>query len=406
MSTRALHSHGHAVARKMTKTSFANHPIAAGIDGASCTGQVASPGAGSGGVWDPTVSNGRGKPTGAYVISYPGMLINGECMNVDGQSCGNDSVVIGGKCTPVGVNLSDTAIDAKNQKFYERWVKSYFILMDLVLKQYESDGVDLNGHPVDAKYIKAMEKYLGKERATMLKQISQGHAPAVFFKAVAQNSNDTNLYVTDLGGIPISTVMMAARDGEVPGAAVAAIGQEKEGISALKALNANYARVIQQSKQAKNPFPAPYTPPKFTTPSSKPPRPGVSAATPGGNWWDHDPMKAAGAAAIAASNANANADLQHAIDVGHLLDAGIAAGSVAYGGPYQSSDPEIPPAAGPEPTGNMAPQIQPGSGSQFTPPPPPPTYQMTGLGQFAFDAKSLVPIGIAFFLIYCLSKRR
>jgi hypothetical protein len=386
MSTRALHSHGHAVARKVT--AFADtHPISPvqGTEWSACTGKAGSVLPQTGSVWS--------AKDNAYLTPFNGMIIGGTCQNVDGQPCGNDSVVVNGQCTPLNVSQADTAISGKSQKYYETWVKNYYTLMDQVLKQYEADGVTLNGTKIDSRYVKGMEKYLGKERAAMLYQIKHGHAPAVFFKASISGTGDTNLFSSDLGGIPISTVMYAARDGSVPNAATVALSGDPEGIAALKALNRSLTRVTAKPAAPANPFPVKTAHSVFTTPSR-----GGSTPVAAANWWQHDQSAAGNAAAIAASNANANADIQHAVDTGHLLDNSLA---VAAGGPFNSADPEIPQAPGAEPTGHMAPQVQPGSGSQYVAPPSGPNYQLTG---FELDIKSLVPIGIAFFLLYCLSK--
>lgn len=148
--------------------------------------------------------------------------------------------------------------------------------------------------------------------------------------------------------------------------------------------------------QPKNPF-SPTSSPTYTFPKAPTsPKVGghpVSAApaAPASNWWDHDPMKAAGAAAIAASNANAYTDIANAVASGQAATAAWQGGSVAYGTPVNSDN-------SPAPVGNMAPQIQPGSGSQFTPPPPPPTYQMTGLAEV--QSNELLDIAIKGALIY------
>lgn len=147
-------------------------------------------------------------------------------------------------------------------------------------------------------------------------------------------------------------------------------------LSKKSTINGNMIKIARsfQSKQiSKRQSSNPFSPAgssvhqTFIPPTNSP---GISSANP--TWTSpHD--------TIAAANATANADLQNAINTGNMLDSVLQAGSgIAYGGAV-NSDNQITNQPAP-PAGNMAPQVQPGSGSQFVPPPPPDYSHMTGLG--------------------------
>lgn len=342
-----------------------------GADWTPCDGSIYSLTPGSGGVYDPNLSF-PGGVNGGYKIPFHGAMLGGACNNVDGQTCGIDSTFVKGVCTKLPeAALSPSISSGKESAMYIKWVSDYYTLLGAAVQEMAAENVQLEGgSKANAKWAAAMVKSFGKDRASMLAQIKSGKAPALLYKALNAHDADPNNYINDAGGVPFGSILMIARNGgAVPDSVNVVLQGDAAAQAGLKGAKNAVSKILHHSKSTTNPFPGAPAHQQFVQPTQTTP---VASASANPTWTSpHD--------TIAAANATANADLQNAINTGNMLDSVLQAGSgVAYGGAV-NSDNQITNQPAP-PAGNMAPQVQPGSGSQFVPPPPPDYSHMTGLG--------------------------